>query len=486
MIKSKAIDLLKTFTAEEMKEFGLFISSPFFNKEKVLIQLFDLLMKYYPLFTGRGFTKEKIFTKIYPGKKYNDGMLRNSLSKIHSLGERFIAIKNFESQSFEYELRLLESLSERKLEKQFKKQEDLFLEMLSNEKSKDSEYYKRMRILDELRINLSLNQKSSIVGWGANALRSIQSNLRTEFLISIYKNACYLLNERKQMYSQEHDKTLMDKTEEYILKNREELKNITYIWYYYNSYKLASTQKEEYFYELREILSNKYDELSKTDKRNIYVMLTNFCYVQRNSGNEKYSKEHFSLLRENIKRGEYQTTGGFMSHIYYMNAVIIGLGTGESDWVLNFMKAYKDEMDEINKQNTYDFCNAFYNYTVGDYNKALQIASTIETNDLSYKHQLKSLYLKIFFDMNSIESFYSHIDSYKHFIANENNASKELRNTINSYITFAKKLFDLKNSAEDKDFEISKLEKEVQNSKALINKVWILERISAIKKREDP
>lgn len=481
MIKSKTIELFKSFSSGEIKEFGAFVSSPFFNREKVIVKLFEIIHHQYPYFNGRNFTKEKVFAKIYPGKKYNDGMLRNKLSKLHSLAERYLAIKTFESKPFEYEASLLESLSIKVLEKHFKEQEEVYMKMMQEREIKDSDFYRKLGLIEELKLNLSINTKSSISGLTGESLRAIHNNLKIEFLIALYKNASYLLNERKKMHFQEHDKFLMEKIEEYVIKNMNELKNVVYFWYYYNSYKLASTQNEKYFYELREILSEMYNELDKNDKRNIYVILTNYCYIQRNSGNEKFTKEHFLLLRENIERGDYQTTGGFISHIFYMNAVILGLGAGEKEWVIKFMQDYQKDMDDINRQNTFDFCNSYYFYIEGNYAKALQIASTIETNDLSYKHQLKSLYLKIYFDMNVIESFYSHVDSYKHFIANENNASKELRNTINNYITFAKKLFDLKNSTEDVGFEIKKLKEEVKECSDIINKDWILERIKSLK-----
>lgn len=480
MIKSKTIELLKSFSEEEFKEFGLFVNSPFFNREKVISELYEVLKKYYRAFNGRGFTKEKTFAKIYPAKKFNDGMLRNALSKIHSLGERYLAIKKIEGKNFEYSASLLESLSERKLEKNFLKHEKEYRSKLEDEKTKDGDYFHRMAQLEELRLNQSLNQKSAIVSWTGESLRVIQNNIKIGFLISIFKNACYILNERKKMYAQEHDKILIQKLEDYIVENRKELKKIVYLWYYYNSYKLASTLDEKYFYELREILSENFKELSKTDKRNIYVILTNYCYVKRNSGNEKFTKEHFELLRENIKRGEYLTTGKFMSHIFYMNTVITGLGAGEAEWVVNFMETCKQEMDESNRQNTYDFCYSFYYYTQKDYSKALQRAASIETIDLSYKHQLKSLYLKIYFDMNETEPFYSQVDSYKHFISNSENASEELKETINNYIRFTKRLFDVRNTGKNKDFEISKLKREVMESTNLINKDWILSRINEV------
>ena len=81
MIASKAIDLLRTFSEAEFKEFGNFTASPYFNREIVQVKFYELLKKYYPDFTAKTFTKEQVYSKLYPGKTFSDGVMRNILSK---------------------------------------------------------------------------------------------------------------------------------------------------------------------------------------------------------------------------------------------------------------------------------------------------------------------------------------------------------------------------------------------------------------------
>ena len=47
MIHSKSIRILKTLSKKELKQFGNFVCSPFFNKNRNLIKLFDVLKKYH-------------------------------------------------------------------------------------------------------------------------------------------------------------------------------------------------------------------------------------------------------------------------------------------------------------------------------------------------------------------------------------------------------------------------------------------------------
>src|SRR5947207_2240229 len=119
MIKSKSISLIKTFSPEEFKCYGLFVRSPFFNRENVQIKFYDLLRKHYPGFDSADLDKEKIYGKLYPGREYNDGAMRNVISDALKLTEIFLSVKRFQADGFKGDLFLLEELKNRKLLNQF-------------------------------------------------------------------------------------------------------------------------------------------------------------------------------------------------------------------------------------------------------------------------------------------------------------------------------------------------------------------------------
>ena len=70
MKNSQIIKLLRTFDPKEIRRFSEFISSPYFNKNKNVIKLYEVIRKAYPDFEQEKFTKENVFSKIFPGKKY--------------------------------------------------------------------------------------------------------------------------------------------------------------------------------------------------------------------------------------------------------------------------------------------------------------------------------------------------------------------------------------------------------------------------------
>ncbi len=211
-------------------------------------------------------------------------------------------------------------------------------------------------------------------------------------------------------------------------------------------------------------------------------MLTNYCYYKINAGELQFRSEHFLIHKENIERGNYKGDLQFLSHIQYLNVVVTGIDAGEIGWVESFIEKYKGELDKINRENTYNFSHALISYHHKNYNEALNRAASVKTDDLSYKHQLKSFYLKIYYDMNETESFYSHVDSYRHFLTNEKHIPTATKDVLGNYVLLTKKLYDIKQNKAEKDFELFKLSNEISGNTLLVNKQWLLERADELEK----
>ena len=68
----KYIQLLQFLGKKERKQFRLYLESPFFNKRKSILQLFDFIEKYSPTYENKKLTKENAFHFIFPEKKYKE------------------------------------------------------------------------------------------------------------------------------------------------------------------------------------------------------------------------------------------------------------------------------------------------------------------------------------------------------------------------------------------------------------------------------
>ena len=137
---SKLIYLLKSFTPEERKEFQKYIDSPFFNNETSISKFYSVLKKTAPDFHPKNIKKEKLYTKVYPGRSYNDVIMRNLISRTLRFAEGYITLKEF-SIDFDYKSIIkMRALSNRNQSSLFEKAKKEASDMPNNDISEAYEF----------------------------------------------------------------------------------------------------------------------------------------------------------------------------------------------------------------------------------------------------------------------------------------------------------------------------------------------------------
>src|SRR5437773_7442006 len=99
---SSLVQILKSLTVEEMREFDKFVHSPFHNNRSEVTRFFDEIKKYYPDFENKDFSKEKVYSKLYPGKKYRDDVVRRLTSNLFKAGEDYCSYKMYRKDPMDY------------------------------------------------------------------------------------------------------------------------------------------------------------------------------------------------------------------------------------------------------------------------------------------------------------------------------------------------------------------------------------------------
>ncbi|MBK7253007.1 MAG: hypothetical protein IPI04_03590 [Ignavibacteria bacterium] len=108
------IQILRSFTKNEIVLFDEFLRSPFYNKKPNAVKFFETLKKHAPDYNGDEVGKENIWKQLYPGKKYNWGVLKNLIFDLTKLSEKFIEVMLYEDNVTEKNFLYLDALSNRK------------------------------------------------------------------------------------------------------------------------------------------------------------------------------------------------------------------------------------------------------------------------------------------------------------------------------------------------------------------------------------
>ena len=473
MDKSKAISILKAFNEDEFKEFGQFLASPVFNTEKPVIKLYKFLKKYYPSFEPSKIEKQKVYKKLYPGKEYNDGVIRNLSSRLYRLGEEYLAFKGFKKDRFREQLALLRELSERKLPALYEKNYKELDKLIEKINVRDEEYFiKKFYMEQDLVVHIK-SQKSAVFLEEDNA-QEVADNLSRFFLVAILKLYSYMANENKFLYDYDFKMSFLDQVEDHLNKNKDQYKSEPYIELFHNALKLFLYEEVETYYNLRKTLNKHYNDLENIDRKNMYVVLANYCAERIRRGNLKFLREKFDLYKEIIKRGGQYETGGFIHHIFYKRVVSNAVDLGEIKWAENFIEKYKNEIPEVYRESSNYYCKALIEYGRKNYGKALEMLSLVHTEDISYKVEIRTLLLMIYYDTEQSDSFDSTVDSFRHLVTNNRLISSIWQTRERNFINFSKRLFDLKMKVNRGDkFVIKKLGDEINSAESVQNRYWL-------------
>lgn len=473
-MKNKLYSLLNTFTRDEFKEYGDFISSPFFNKEKVYIAYYNILKAFFPAVNEESLPPEKVFAKLYPGKKFNGSYYRKIHSGMVKLGIEFIAIKQFRGSGSK-DLHALDELRERDAEDLYLKMHREISQRLESSVHDLDYYYGKFKVLNASRQYLLSKRLYKKDNSG-----EVLQNLTIYSISNMLFYLTVIYNKRFLLPAQNTPVQILTILLRYIENGKAGLKEITLVNIFYNILKLLETGDEKYFSEVKNIYFGDTRKISDKDLISIYTVLGNYCNSRLLAGDTKYLKEYFEIGKYWIDKKLYLKTGQGLYEYTFMNLVTISLNLHMSDWAESFINKYHYEVKVKDVSIPYSYCMALLFYYKENYEAALEYASRIPSKSLEYKQQINSLYLKIYFDKNDAEGFYFVLDNYRHFIRNNPLAKLNKESALN-YMKAAHKLFSYKQkTGKRNEFEIVSLKKTVADSKNVMSKQWLLEKADSL------
>jgi hypothetical protein len=478
MYKSTLIKQLKTYSLKEIRELGEYIQSPYFNKNQSVIKLYDYIRKEYPLFEEKNMEKEIVFGKIFPNADYNDGFMRTIIFKLTGLADDYLSHKQFKQNHYVEKWFLLHELNDRMLDKQLEKKIKETLMEFSKVEIHETDYYlyKFLIEYEHFYFMNRLNQDKIEKFINNREIENMFNHLTYYYLLRAFKHFDYY-NNAKEIYN------ISFKTEifEDILKNLkpESYEDIPVISLYYNISMLHLKKDDTtYFYKVKKQIAEIEKKINKYEIANTYINLENYCKKRIRSGDDSFLNELFDILKIEIDK-ELYSVHGYMSAKFYRCAVDTALKLKEYEWTLEFTKNYKNKLPPKDIENTYNYSLAHYEFVLGNFNKSLELLSTVKYDEVYQKTDLRCLMAQIYYEMGLEDNLFSHIDSFRHFLMNDRLLPQDRKISLENFIKF------LKSIASHKDcfgkFEIDKLRKSIRDEVLVSNKEWLLKKLSEIK-----
>lgn len=483
MVKSKFIEILRSFSNEELKMFRDFVRSPFHNSNKNVIKLFDIARKYGPAYDSDALRKEKLFTKIYPSKKYNDTVMRILLSDLLRLGEEFIVQLGSKKSSAGNALVLLEELKNRGLDSLYRKNLKDVKALIDNMEDMRTRYFTKFEF--EI-INIDYNLRKDKQHLICEDVLHRAEYLIYFTLIELVRNVHDLIiNERT--YNAKFEFNLVfeffksfdfKKILEKVKINRPGDYPILNVHY---SLLMALLHEEEevYYDNFKTSLQSFMESLNDLEIYHFLHHLESCCLNRMKYNKEKYGKEIFNVYKLMLSTGCYAYGGSKDMTIQRFKNILIGaINLNELDWSEKFAEEYIGRISRENRDSIMAYSNAIISFGRKDFEKALAYLSKVKHDYFILKMDVKSWMLKIFYELKYYEQAISFIDSYKHFVSKNSSLSEHFKERHLNFLKFTSELFKLK-SGTDK-LKIQETERNLNNINNVVHREWLLEKIHEI------
>ncbi|MBS1495166.1 MAG: hypothetical protein JST55_16790 [Bacteroidetes bacterium] len=460
MLNSNLIKVLSSLSKEELKSFEDFVASPYFNKKPSVVSLFKELKKYYPEFKDEALTKEKIYSKLYKGKAFNDGVLRNQMSELYKLLLKFLGNEAYERDSTEFKIKVSRELLTKGLSKTFKNYYDDIKKDYDKDNLIVNEYYYWDRAVLDEQYEDNILFSSNAMGVPVNNLYG--NNLIYFFLIKLFK-VMHNLHATEVNTNVYYDKSILREflshlnTEEVLNRIKEISEkdyNIVSI-YYYMSKALMDYNDHDSFTKFYNLVEKNYLLFAEGERYSLYVQLNNIA-SHSSVGKAVLLDIYKSMLEKKIyKAGEK----GYLNYLLFSYILTNAIYRNELDWLEKFIDEYIPEIDPAYQENMKNYSKGHLYYQRKDYNKSLEHITKVKSDNFMFKHQSYKLIAENYYELNEIEQLYFTLDNFNHYIKKAN-LPAEWITYYEGYISAVRELVKIKEGKEKDTFKINKCIKE--------------------------
>jgi len=474
MLKSKVLEILSSFTKEEIKEFRIFLESRFFNKNKQVVIIYNELLKFHPSFDHENLTKENLHKIFFAGDKFKEWKIRNLLAELSKLTDEFLIITSMNKRPSIKNILLNYEFLERELSKHF----DINYKAASNDheknKLKDSNFYYDRYIMDFQ--NMMNNRRTSKEFY--NVDKDVKNNeklLEDFYILELAKLFQPAMATHLSIITA-GDFKYFDYLYNYLRENKENLNPSAML--YYKFFTLCKKFDYESYIDLKKaILAN--DELfSVPERNNFYILLHNFLLNGINTHHLDYWAEYGEVVEIMVEKKIGVTIHGKVNPLLFRNAVKIFVRNNNLDKAGAFIEKYYMDISEEFRLPNYYYAMALVMFHKKEFERSLETASKVKYGDFQMKFLVYSLILRNYYELGYIENCYVQLDAAHQGIIKDKVASKSnITNYIN-FINYFRKILDARSKGNYAELDIVKRDLEAEVMVAA--KDWLLEKTAEL------
>ncbi len=478
MRSSKVFQLLTALNTQEFKEFGEFIKSPYFNSNKNIIKIFDILKKYYPAFDSERLEKEIIFEKIFPGKAYNEQVMKNLSSGFLQLALEFLGINKYRHRSNnDKELDILSELNSKRLDNIY----DIKLKKIEKDLLDTTHMihplFFHLHKLETIKTQFLLardRQKHA----ADNVMKT--GDYLIYFFITELTRIAIDLNANMTSFNIQHKNNLVEEVLDkmdfryllsYLKDNNYPYSDMIEVYYCRLVAMLASSI--ENFNNFRDIVLKNAHKFSIYELASLLDSLHNIAIQLVNDGADNGVWNEFEIIKLKLK---YNTlalrTGGRISLLTFRNIIFTSVRLNQLSWGEEFLENNIANVNDESRESIYNHAKGIFAYVNKDYGTAIKYLNNVDLSNPFFASDVKTHIAIIYFEEGHFESCISVLDSFRHILTGREEFSDIFREVNLHFINAMTGLIKAKTGG--KKDGILKIKEKLEAQKMVNHKSWLL------------
>ncbi len=466
MKKSRLIEVLRSFSERELRQFSKYLASPYLNTQADVARLYEHIAPALRQNKDGALDKKQAYQALFPKQTYKDTEIRLLMSALLKQAERFLVMEKYRSDQASAEIYLAQACRERKLTKSFHHTLKTVRTRQQKKPSLDAytQYHTSRLYAEEYLFSLQENRQVE------RDLQVWHDTFNHFFIAETLRQICVLLT-HERVAEKKYDFVLLADILKQI-KADEKLLDIPAIWLYYHIYHtLIGTQNEVHFNQLKGGIIRYGIGFPQAELREIYTHAINHCIRQNNKKKDAvFLRELFDLYQVGLEQEAF-FENGFLSRWTYKNMVSAGLLLEEFEWVEGFIYEYESRLERRYRKDGVHYNLAFLYYCKKQYPKAILQLQQVKFDDVFFNMDARNLLLKIYLELEEYEALDAHLNSFEIFIRRKNITNPHRTNYLN-IIKLSRKIIQL--NPHDKAAKAA-LRKEIEAEKNPSTRAFLLD-----------
>lgn len=462
------IEMLKHFSTKELNKFSDYLSSPFFNKDEDLVVFYNYVKKYASDFDSKAIDKQKLITKGIAGLSITEKKIGYMMSDIVEHCENYIRYNNHFQEDVEGYVHLLSTYNSWGTDKLFEQTLREAKNTLEKNPFRNAPYFFKEYLLQS-EVNLFFDRQKKRA-YDAS-LQEAANYLDLFYIATKLKYSCELINRQKLVVTDYKLRLLREISDHLHENSYVEYPSITI--YYQILMTFIEQDSESHFEELKKLLNEHTDKFPASEARDMYAYAQNFAIRKINAGESQYLREYFDLSKAALEK-ELLMVDGDLSPWTYKNLVITALRVGEFDWAEQFIRNYKNRLNEKFRLNAYNYNQGALLFYKGQHGEALRLINQVEFTDIFYALDTRTMLIKIYYQLDEWDPMQSAIEAFKVYLRRNKTLSDNVKVLYNNFLKYTDKLSRL--TKRDKA-KLTELKERIEETRQVADMGWLLLRI---------